>query len=381
MPKRDLMGAPHQRFCLLLFVCILLTLFAGKIVAADENNRESSVSTSVKRKSSHPYCGLYCLYTAMKLADREVDFRELLKPEYISSRKGSSLAELKKAAEDNGLYAVAAGKLTSRELRASSYPIILHVKSAADKKEYDHFELFLGTENGQAKLFDPPEPVKLAPFYELAPRWDGTGLIVSAEPIKLGVIFGSARKRFIICSAVAVAFILIIRWCRKKWLLSETVVSRYRLFGYSIAQSFGLVVIALLGGMVYHFANDEGFLAHANATAPIEQAHLANFIPKIKAGQISQLLNTDTVFIDARYSDDFKEGHIEGAINVPASLCDKGRHAVLANIDKSTNIVVYCQSAGCRFAEKVAVKLAADGFSSVSIFKGGWNEWKVKNDD
>ena len=40
---------------------------------------------------------------------------------------------------------------------------------------------------------------------------------------------------------------------------------------------------------------------------------------------------------------------------------------------------MYCQSAGCKYAEIVAIKLIDDGFSNISIFKGGWVEWAAKN--
>jgi hypothetical protein len=154
----------------------------------------------------------------MKLSEKEIDFDEFIKPEYFTSSKGSSFGNLKKAAEDHGMYAIPLEKLTSRELRDSVYPIILHVKSAKDKKKYDHFELFLGTENGEAKLFNPPESMKLVPFYKLAPRWDGTGLVVSAGPIDTTTIFAPARKRILIYVTMFVAMILLVRWCRHRWL-------------------------------------------------------------------------------------------------------------------------------------------------------------------
>jgi len=317
---------------------------------------------------------------AMKFFDVDIDSRQLLKPEYIGSHKGSSLAELQKAAQDNGLYAAPVEKLTSRELHRSPYPVILHVKSSADKKDYDHYELFLGTQNGQARLCDPPGPVRLVPFYELAPRWNGTGLMVSKNPIDLGVVFAPARKRLLIRSAIAVMAILIVRWGRRRWLPPTAKISRPRLFGLSAAQGAGLALLALLSGMVYHFVNDEGFLAHPNATASIEQAHLSDFIPRVSRKQARQLLNDNAVFIDARLKDDFKAGHLEGAINIPVDVSDDERRKAMAGIAKNARIVVYCQSSGCKFAEKVAIKLMSDGFDNVSLSKGGWREWAGKKD-
>lgn len=371
-------GGALRWCCLLLFVCVLVCLAGDKSDAAIENKQDEVDTTSVKPRSSHPHCGLYCIYTAMKLAGKEVDFKKLVKPEYLGSRKGSSLAELKQAVRDNGLYAESVAKLNSRVLKASPHPVILHVKSTADSKDYDHFELFLGTENGQAKLFNPPEPVRLAPFYELAPRWDGTGLIVSAEPIDIGTVFASERKRLLLYVVFGIAVIVILHWAKQHRLLVTSVNSRSKLFGLSILQTAGFVVIALLCGMVYHFANDEGFLAHANATTSVQQAHLGSFVPKISSKNVAKLINSNTVIIDARLARDFDAGHIEGAVNVPVDICDKGFSEALVDIDKNARIVVYCQSAGCPFALKTAKRLKDNGFSNIAIFKGGWNEWKTE---
>ncbi len=362
----------------LLLVCLLVVSTGGITVAADENSQEPTRSTPIKSQKSGPYCGLNCLYTAMKLTNREVDFRKLVKPEYIGSHKGSSLAELKKAAEDNGLYAVSVGKLTSRVLQSCPHPVILHVKPGTTSKIYDHYELFLGTNSGQARLFDPPNPISLVPFRELIPRWDGNGLIVAAEPIDLAAIFAPARKRFIMYAAIGMALIITIRWARR-WLPHTILNSRGKLLGVSITQGAGVAIAALMCGMFYHFANDEGLLANANATASIQQAHLGNFIPKVSEKKVRELLDSDTVFIDARRTRDFKAGHLKGAINLPVDANDVEHQKVTADIAKDASIVLYCQSAGCKFAEIVAIKLMADGFYNISIFRGGWAEWVTKN--
>jgi rhodanese-related sulfurtransferase len=131
--------------------------------------------------------------------------------------------------------------------------------------------------------------------------------------------------------------------------------------------------------MVYHFTNDEGLLANANATAAIQQAHTGNFIPKIGERKVHKLLDSDTVFIDARRARDYKAGHLERAISVPVDANDVGRQKATAEIPKDSPIVMYCQSASCKYAEIVAIKLKNEGYSNISIFKGGWAEWAAKN--
>jgi rhodanese-related sulfurtransferase len=252
------------------------------------------------------------------------------------------------------------------------------VKSNLKTQEYDHYELFLGTENGKAKLFNPPDPVRLVPYSEIAPRWDGNGLIISAEPIDLDLVFGPGRRRLMVYVAVSIAAILGLHFA-KRWLPKAMLNSRSKLFGLSIGHGVAFAIVALLCGMLYHFANDEGLLANPDATTSIQQAHQGNFIPKITERKVHKLLNSDTVFIDARFARDYKAGHIEGAISTPVDANDVERQKVTADIVKDARIVMYCQSSKCKYAEIVAIKLIDDGFSNISIFKGGWAEWVEKN--
>ncbi len=80
-------------------------------------------------------------------------------------------------------------------------------------------------------------------------------------------------------------------------------------------------------------------------------------------------------------SRDYETGHLEGALSIPVDSNDVYRHKVTNNIAKDTRIVLYCQSSGCQYAEKVAVRLIADGFTNISIYKGGWMDWMSKNSE
>jgi rhodanese-related sulfurtransferase len=111
----------------------------------------------------------------------------------------------------------------------------------------------------------------------------------------------------------------------------------------------------------------------------VDSAHAPSFIPEISKRQIQRLPDTDTVFIDARFARDFEGGHLKGAISVPVDANDVERRKATAHISKDAHIVLYCQSAACKFAETVAIKLMDDGFSNISIFRGGWAEWLAKN--
>ena len=383
MIKRKLFFYPKGFIYYKLFVITFLLVFSITSLEAVSKetevvpNDDTKTITKNENKVYGPYCGVYCLFSLLKLYNKECKLSDLLKPEYISTSKGSSLKDLKKAAEDYNLQAVSIDKLTDKELIKSPWPIILHVKSSPDKKEYDHFEIFLSTENGKAKIFNPPEPVKLVPFYELSRKWSGTGLVVSDKPIEANILLAPARRRMIILLVFFLSIIFMLHWVKQRWFNTLRNNSWKKTIGFSVLQSCGLLSLSVMVGMMYHFMNDAGFLAHANSTTAIEEANIGSFIPKVDVKDVKKDINTKTVFIDARLKKDYDNGHLEGAISIPVNSTDEYRHKTIEGISKDSEIVVYCQSAGCKFAEKISKKLMSDGYTNISIFKGGWNDWKA----
>jgi rhodanese-related sulfurtransferase len=362
-----------RRFLLTCLALAFLPILSPMVVAAgNEPNRPAIPGKA--RTVSHPYCGVYCIYAALKLGGQDLDIDGLLRPEYIGSPQGSTLQELQKAVEEHGFHALAVGKLTSRELRHCPHPVVLHVKLNAASKSYDHYELFLGTRNGKAKLFDPPNSRALVPFHELAPRWDGIGLILSPQPIDLRAIMAPARRRAACYSVITLAAILAVRWVRRS-LPGARPGARGKGRVLSVVQGIGLVTIAPVWGIGYHYIHPEGFLAHAGATRSVQQAHAGHFIPKVSCRAVRRLLQGDAVFIDARVARDFAAGHLDGAINLPVDANEVEYGRTTAHIAKDARIILYCQSSVCRYAERMAIRLTQDNYSKVSIFKGGWVEW------
>lgn len=54
-------------------------------------------------------------------------------------------------------------------------------------------------------------------------------------------------------------------------------------------------------------------------------------------------MTTERIFIDVREPFEFATGHVEGAINMPPAELMAGAPQ-LRNIDKDTELVVYCRS-------------------------------------
>lgn len=355
----------------------------GAAVASDAVKAFASAARSPKASSlgPRPHCGLYCLYSLLTLSGRETDYHSLVKPEYYGSRQGSSLAELNRAATDRGLHARTAARLSTRALRRCPCPALLHVRPHSEAREYNHYELFLGTENGRAKLFDPPEAPRLVDFEELAARWDGAALLVSARPVDIGPVFAPDRQRLLLYGMGGVLALLALHMGRRLWLRFVGAMPRRWSLGLTLGQAGALGLAAFFCAMLYHFANDEALLANANATVSLQQAYRGTFIPKIGRGEVRKLLGTDTVIIDARRARDYQAGHLDGAINLPVDANEALWEETTAILPQDKPIMVYCQSAGCKYAERVSVALLKDGFSGISIYRGGWHDWTAKQAD
>lgn len=377
MHSRHVGFSRKARRCLLFSVLLWVAVGQPLIGMAQEAEQSPPARDYGSRFLPGPYCGISCMYAVLKMAGREVEYKDLIKREYIGSYHGSSIKELQKLAEDYGLYTLPARRLTTQRLRECPCPVLLHVKKSIASKRYDHFELFLGKEGDQARVFDAPNRMETIPFRLLAPRWDGRGMLISAEPIDLAGINGSFRKRFILHVIGVVAAIALLRW------LSKLMPRTLQMFWHkrvllSAGECMCIIVMALFIAVGYHTIRHEGLMANTQAVSLIQQGHRAEFIPKIGVGKVERLISDGAVFVDARFSEDFDAGHLDGAMSIPVDTNEVDCGLAMAGITVDTHIVVYCMSSGCRFADEIAVKLVGNGFQKIAIFRGGWVEWRQR---
>jgi rhodanese-related sulfurtransferase len=79
----------------------------------------------------------------------------------------------------------------------------------------------------------------------------------------------------------------------------------------------------------------------------------------------------EATFLDCRTEDEYKSGHIPGAINIPRGLLEFKIDKKIP--DKNASIIMYCKSGGraCLACESIG-KL---GYSNVKNMEGGWKAW------
>ncbi|MEP0862508.1 MAG: rhodanese-like domain-containing protein [Ignavibacterium sp.] len=97
----------------------------------------------------------------------------------------------------------------------------------------------------------------------------------------------------------------------------------------------------------------------------------------IKIDKAYQLYKQGVKFIDARMPEEYNEGHIKGAINIPFDG-DESYRDILKTISKDEILVTYCSGTECDLSILLGDELFEKGYKKVYIFFGGWNDWLEK---
>jgi rhodanese-related sulfurtransferase len=79
--------------------------------------------------------------------------------------------------------------------------------------------------------------------------------------------------------------------------------------------------------------------------------------------------------IDVRSAEDYKRGHIPGAINLP-----KDRWTTNAGLARGKTNVFYCYAATCLLAAEAAAYFAKRNFPAMELI-GGFDEWDAHGFD
>jgi adenylyltransferase/sulfurtransferase len=98
-------------------------------------------------------------------------------------------------------------------------------------------------------------------------------------------------------------------------------------------------------------------------------------IPEVSAQQVNELLKNNgksPVLLDVRESDEWRQGHLEGALSLPRGFLEIKVETAVPN--KETPIIAYC-AGGVRslLAAKVMKEM---GYQNVSSMAGGYTAWK-----
>jgi len=333
----------------------------------------SSLSVQAEFKASPRNCGIYCMYAAMKWNGLDCQLAQMIQPQYVSKEEGSTLADLSRLAESNGLYAKAVVNLNLGSLKACPYPVIISVRRSRSENEFNHFYVVLPTAVGNSKAYDAINN-RLIPLEQLVGGyWNGYGLVVSPKPFHLGRIFFGDYAYVII----GIPGLLLIRrfFHRKSKSVPAFAPSVNRVSSSILLILFVATVLALGSEMAWRW---EPQLRGGPAVQAVQERHFLSFMPRIDASEVTRGLKAGHFIIDARQALDFNAGHIETAINLNPASTTADYNRLLANAVHDRPIIVYCQSASCPYAGTVARSLWKLGYRNLLYYKAGWIDWSQR---
>jgi rhodanese-related sulfurtransferase len=102
---------------------------------------------------------------------------------------------------------------------------------------------------------------------------------------------------------------------------------------------------------------------------------------EIEPADVELLYGRKTLFLDARRSSVYAEGHIAGARSLPVWESDidaRVKSLYEEGLDQRAPIVVYCSGGDCEDSHMLAEKLYMVGFDNILIYKDGFPDWQKR---
>lgn len=82
------------------------------------------------------------------------------------------------------------------------------------------------------------------------------------------------------------------------------------------------------------------------------------------------------VLLDARPLEQYRAGHLPGALPMPLDAVDERLAEYAALLDMDTPVWMYCSGEDCADSLDLALKLRTYGFTDLTLYPGGYAEWK-----
>ena len=128
-----------------------------------------------------------------------------------------------------------------------------------------------------------------------------------------------------------------------------------------------LIAVLICIGFLIYKTNNKNKTTKSNSTATTSTAK-TNEIRHVSMDDIVKIMdeNKDYVIVDVRTPDEYKEGHIPNAINIPNETINETVYNKLK--DKNQLILIYCRS-GSR-SRQAAYKMQKLGYTNLVDFGG-----------
>ena len=110
----------------------------------------------------------------------------------------------------------------------------------------------------------------------------------------------------------------------------------------------------------------------------VESRAFAENIPLIHTEALyNELMAGSVILLDARPLTEYQAGHLPGALSLPVDAFDQHFSEVQLFLFSEQPIVTYCSGPSCDDALRLALRLRDEGFSAVSLYLPGVQDWQA----
>jgi len=311
-------------------------------------------------------CGIYSLIAAASAMDVSVDPHVLWDSKFVSQQEGSTASDLIEAAEQFGIRARCRRNLSIADLAASETPMLLHTRSRFGGESFEHWVAFLGRDSERNfRILDPPFEVEAVSPAAVMANWNGIAVCLDYDSNRSFSLFSIRRLANQGGSALLILAVLLVL-DRVLHLSGRTVKAQVA------------AIICLSAGLagIHHTYLPTGFAQNPIPTGMVKRRHFDPPSPTVGLSEVeSAIRHGEALLVDSRKKFAFERGTIPGSTNLPVDAPLGHFERAAADIATDADIIVFCQSPTCHYADRVAKTLILSGFSKVSIFPGGYSSW------
>jgi rhodanese-related sulfurtransferase len=109
--------------------------------------------------------------------------------------------------------------------------------------------------------------------------------------------------------------------------------------------------------------------------------HVQHASVEISTDDAEALLKQQRLFLDARRSSVYADGHIAGARSFPvweSDIAERVKAFFDEGLDQNAPIVIYCSGGDCEDSHMLAEKLYMVGFNALFVYKDGFPGWQKR---